>query len=48
MCNRSYHHWAVLGAAGDDLIIVGAPVNIQHWTGVPAHCRAGFVDASRL
>ncbi|TNN31110.1 hypothetical protein EYF80_058739 [Liparis tanakae] len=28
-----YHHGAVLGAAGDDVVVVGAPVDVQHRAG---------------
>lgn len=43
-----YHHCAILRATGNDMIIVGAPVNVQHWACVTTHCGVGFVNASCL
>lgn len=44
----AYHDGAVLGAAGDDLVVVGTPVYVQHRSCVPAHCWIGLVDPARL
>ena len=43
-----YHDIAVLRAAGDDLVIVRTPVDVQHRPGVATHRGVGLVDAARL
>lgn len=43
-----HHDSAVLGAAGDDLVIVRAPVDVQHRASVTAYCWVGLVYAAGL
>lgn len=47
MC-ESYHDAAILGAAGDDVVIVGAELDVQDGPRVAAHGRVVHVDAARL
>lgn len=44
----SYHDAAVLGAAGDDVVVVGTELDVQDRPRVAAHGRVTHVDASRL
>lgn len=44
----SYHDAAVLGAAGDDVVVVGAELDVQDGPRVAAHGRVAHVDPARL
>lgn len=44
----SYHDCTVLGPAGDDLVVMWTPVDVQHRACVSAHCGVGLVDPARL
>lgn len=44
----TYHNSAVLRAAGNDLVVVWAPVYVQHWSCVATYCRVGFVNSTSL
>lgn len=44
----SYHDAAVLRAAGDDVVIVGAELDVQDGPRVAAHGRVVHVDTARL
>lgn len=44
----THHDSAVLGATGDDLVIVGTPIDVQHWPRVAAHGGVGFVNPACL
>lgn len=44
----SYHDAAVLRAAGDDVVVVGAELDVQDGSRVAAHGGVVHVDASRL
>lgn len=45
---HTYHDGAVLGAAGDDLVIMGTPVDVQHRSRVATHCGVGLVNPACL
>lgn len=45
---RTYHNSAVLRAAGNDLVVVWAPVYVQHWSCVATYCGVGFVNSTSL
>ena len=44
----TYHNSAVLRATGNDLVIVWAPVYVQHWSCVATYCGIGFVNSTSL
>ena len=44
----TYHDRAVLGAAGDDMVIVRAPVDVQDRSRMTTYCWVGLVYATRL
>lgn len=44
----TYHNSAVLWAAGNDLVVVWAPVYVQHWSCVATYCGVGFVNSTSL
>lgn len=44
----AYHDCAVVWAAGDDVVIVWAPVDVQHGACMPAYGGVGLINASRL
>lgn len=44
----SYHDAAVLGAAGDDVVVVGAELDVQDGPRVAAHGGVVHVDTARL
>lgn len=44
----AYHNRAVLWTAGNDLIVMWAPVYVEHRSCVATHCRVGFVNATSL
>lgn len=44
----SYHDAAVVGAAGDDVVVVGAELDVQDGPRVAAHGRVAHVDPARL
>lgn len=44
----SYHDAAVLGAAGDDVVVVGAELDVQDGSRVAAHGGVVHVDTARL
>ena len=44
----TYHNSAVLRAAGNDLVVVWAPVYVQHWSCVATYCWVGFVNSTSL
>lgn len=44
----SYHDAAVLGATGDDVVVVGAELDVQHGPRVAAHGGVVHVDPARL
>lgn len=45
---NTHHDSAVLGAAGDDLVIVGTPIDVQHRPRVATHCGVGLVNPACL
>lgn len=44
----AYHDGAVLRAAGDHLIVVRTPVDVQHWSCVSTYRRVGLIYTTRL
>lgn len=44
----SYHDAAVVGAAGDDVVVVGAELDVQDGPRVAAHGGVAHVDPARL
>lgn len=46
--SHSYHDAAVLGAAGDDVVVVGTELDVQDGPRVAAHGRVGHVDTAGL
>lgn len=45
---NTYHHAAVLGAAGDDVVIVRTEFDVEDGARVAAHGGVGHVDAPCL
>lgn len=43
-----YHDGAVLGAAGDDQVIVRTPVDVKDWTSVSTDCGVDLIYTARL
>lgn len=43
-----HHNCGVLGGAGDDVVVVGTPVDVQHGRRVPRHQRVVLVHPSCL